>query len=150
LSRRAKPSTITFTITSTATKILAQLRASGLSALRRLKVLSFQKLDVYKCAIEFLALVAVIVIKLPRGYSYFADELKRAAMSILQNIAEGMGKPTEAEKFRYLGISRGSAMECGAILDACSVLKLIDANISEKGFNLIERIVSMLTKMIKV
>jgi four helix bundle protein len=125
-----------------------QLYVSELSALRRFKVLSYQKLDVYKCAIEFLALVAVIVSELPRGYAYFADELRRAAMSILQNIAEGVGKPTEAEQSRYFGISRGSAMECGAILDACSVLRLIDTIALERGLRLIERIVSMLTKMI--
>jgi len=112
-------------------------------------VLSYQKLDVYRCAIEFLALVAVIVSKIPRGYSFLADELKRAGVSIPQNIAEGVGKPTQPDRSRYLGIARGSAMECGAVLDACTVLRLADAEILEKGRDLLERIVSMLSKMMR-
>ncbi len=75
-------------------------------------MLSYQKLDVYQCAINFLVLAAAIVSGLPRGYSFLADELKRAAMSIPQNIAEGVGRPAEADRSRHFGIARGSAMEC--------------------------------------
>jgi four helix bundle protein len=80
--------------------------------MRKPKMLSYQKLDVYRCAVEFLALVAAILSKLPQGYSFLSDQLKRAATSIPQNIAEGVGKPTEADRSKYLGIARGSAMEC--------------------------------------
>jgi four helix bundle protein len=117
--------------------------------LEEIKMLNYQKMDVYQCSIEFLALAAAIVSRLPRGYSFLADELKRAAMSIPQNIAEGFGKSTEADKSRYWGIARGSAMECGAILDACTVLKLANAEILGKGQIYLERVVSMLTKMMK-
>jgi len=113
-------------------------------------VLNYPKLDVYRCAMEFLALTAVIFNKLPRGYSSLADEPKRAAMSIPQNIAEGVGKPTEADRSRYLGIARGSAMECEAILDACAVLRLASAETLEKGRGLLERIVCMLSKTMKI
>ena len=113
-------------------------------------MLSYQRLDVYQCAIKFLALAPVVLSKLPRGYSFLADELKRAAISIPQNIAEGVGKPTEADRSRYLGIARGSAMECGAILDACTVLGLANADTLDKGRDLLERIVSMLTKMMRI
>ncbi len=112
-------------------------------------MLSYQKLDVYKCAIQFLALVATIVARIPRGYSFLSDELKRASVSIPQNIAEGVGKPNEADRSRYLGIARGSAMECGSILDACAALRLIAPDTLEEGMDLLERIVSMLTKMMK-
>jgi hypothetical protein len=40
-------------------------------------------------------------------------------------------------------------MECGALLDACKALKLADPELLQKGGQLIERVVSMLTKMIK-
>jgi hypothetical protein len=39
------------------------------------------------------------------------------------------------------------AMECGAILDACSISGLINAIVLKKRLNLIERIISILTKM---
>jgi len=113
-------------------------------------MLSYQKLDVYQCSIQFIALAALLICKLPRGYFFLADELKRASVSIPQNIAEGVGKPTAADRSRYLGIARGSAMECGAILDVGITMKLFSASDPEKGIELIERIVSMLSKMMKL
>jgi len=38
-------------------------------------------------------------------------------------------------------------MECGAILDACKVLRLADEEVLEAGKALLVRIVSMLTRM---
>jgi four helix bundle protein len=113
-------------------------------------MLSYQKLDVYQCSIQFITLVAVLIRKLPRGYFFLADELKRASVSIPQNIAEGIGKPSIADRSRYLGIARGSAMECGAILDVGTTMMLFSANDHEKGMELIERIVSMLSRMMKL
>ena len=113
-------------------------------------MLSYQKLDVNRCSIQFIALVALLIGKLPRGYFFLTDELKRASVSIPQNIAEGVGKPAVADRSRYFGIARGSAMECGAILDVGVTLKLFSAPDHEKGTELLERIVSMLTKLMKL
>jgi hypothetical protein len=41
-------------------------------------------------------------------------------------------------------------MECGAILNVGTTLKLFSARDYEKGTELLERIVSMLTKMMKL
>jgi four helix bundle protein len=86
------------------------------------KLLSHERLEVYQCAIEFLALSVKIIDSLPRGNAVFSDQLKRAALSIPLNIAEGAGRLNEQDKGRFYGIARGSAVECGAILDACKVL----------------------------
>ena len=59
-------------------------------------MLSFQRLDVYQRAIEFLALVYDIVDALPRGHADRADQLTRAAESVVRNIAEGAGRWSEA------------------------------------------------------
>ena len=93
-------------------------------------MLSCQKLDVYQCAIQFIALVALLIGKLPRGFFFLTDEWKRASVSIPQNIAEGVGKPTVADRSRYFGIVRGSAMECGAILDVGATLTRISHQVS--------------------
>ncbi len=87
-------------------------------------MLSYQKLDVYKCAIQFVALAAKLIVKIPRGYSFLSDELKRAAVSMPQNIAEGVGKKSAIDRSHYLAIARGSAMECGSVLDVGVVFKL--------------------------
>ena len=52
-------------------------------------MLSFQRLRVYQLAIEFLVLATEIVEALPRGHAERADQLIRAAESVIRNIAEG-------------------------------------------------------------
>ena len=53
-------------------------------------MLSFQRLDVYQRAIEFLALASEMIEELPRGHAERADQLIRAAESVIRNIAEAM------------------------------------------------------------
>jgi len=112
-------------------------------------VLDYQRLDAYQCALQFAGLAFQIIKALPRGNSALADQLRRATMSIPLNIAEGSGKTTAKERRRYHAIARGSAMECGAILD---VLRLQDLHPqadskAEEARTLLVRIVSMLTRM---
>jgi four helix bundle protein len=111
------------------------------------KVLSYQKLDVYQCSTKFLALSYLVLNDLPPGYSFLADQLKRASLSIPLNIAEGSGKVGKKDSAKFYGIARGSSMECAAILDICRVLKVADEGTVEEGRELLVRIVGMLTKM---
>ena len=110
-------------------------------------ILDHEKLDVYKISIEFMAIAISLVDIIPRGYSSLGDQLKRAAWSIPLNIAEGCGKNKINDKKRFYAIARGSAMECGAIIDVCKVLKIEDENAFKQGKVLLIRIVSMLTKL---
>jgi four helix bundle protein len=111
-------------------------------------MLSFQKLDVYRCSIEFLAFARKQRLSLPRGHADLADQLKRSAESIPQNIAEGAGKTSRADKMKDYGIARGSAMESAAHLDLMRVEEVIEGESYRVGIELLERIVSMLTKML--
>ena len=110
-------------------------------------MLSFQRLHVYECAIEFLALAFRILAKLPRGHAGIADQMRRAALSIPLNIAEGAGRTTKPDAARHYGIARGSAMECAAIIDALVLLNIVDASEREAALVFLGRIVAMLTKM---
>jgi len=110
-------------------------------------MISFQKLDVYRCAIEFLALSTVLPADLPKGHSYLVDQLRRAALSVPLNIAEVAGRPSDADAKRHHGIARGSAMECAAIVDALHVLGAIDSPQHTRASDLLERVVSMLTRL---
>ena len=52
----------------------------------------FQKLDVYRCAVTFLGVASTLAERVPRGRSALADQLRRAALSVPLNIAEGSGR----------------------------------------------------------
>ena len=110
-------------------------------------MLSFQRLDVYQRAIEFLALVYEIVDGLPRGNADRAEQLVRSAESVVRNIAEGAGRWSEADSRSRYKIARGEAMECAASLDVMRLRKLIVDARYQKGIQLLEGVVAMLTKM---
>ncbi len=84
-----------------------------------------EKLDVYSKSIEFLASAEGIAHSLPRGRAYLADQLRRAALSITLNVAEGAGEFAIADKARFYRMARRSATESAAILDSCRILSLV-------------------------
>ena len=111
-------------------------------------MLSHEKLDVYQRSIEFLAAALRIAETNPRGQAALADQLRRAATSIPLNIAEGSGRSSgSADRSRFRGIARGSAMECGAILDVIRLLKVAPELDLERAKALLVRVIEMLSKM---
>lgn len=109
--------------------------------------MNFRKLTVYQVAISFLALSNQIADKLPTRYAAIADQLRRAALSIPLNIAEGSGKATGPDQRRFYSIARGSAMECAAIIDVCSALAIVEQDQIQDANQLLLSIVRMLSKM---
>ena len=85
-----------------------------------------ERLDVYRLALDFLVFANELTSKLPRGRAHFADQLGRAALSVLLNIAEGAGKTSPADKRRFYLTARGSATESAAMLDALARIGLLD------------------------
>ena len=110
-------------------------------------MLTFQRLDAYHLAVEFLALVIELTEDLPRGHSERIDQLNRSAESVIRNIAEGAGRWSPADVAKHYKIARGEAMECVASLDVLKVRKLVDASQYARGIGLLERVVATLTKL---
>jgi len=111
-------------------------------------MLSFQRLEVYQRAIEFLALVYDIVDELPKGHSERREQLVRAAAAVVRNIAEGAGRWSAADCAKHYKIARGEAMESAGSLDILKLRKLIRPQWYDRGIQLLESIVAMLTKMV--
>jgi four helix bundle protein len=110
-------------------------------------MLNHERLDVYQCALRFAALSFRILEGTPRGQSELSEQLRRATLSIPLNIAEGTGKAASRERARYYAIARGSAMECGAVVDLLRLQGLITEETGSEAKEALERIVAMLTKM---
>ncbi len=106
-----------------------------------------EKLEVYQLALRFLAVAYLIASRLPRGHSNLADQLKRAATSIVLNIAEGAEEFAEAEKKRFYRIAKRSGAECAAILDVARIIMHRRTEESVEGRDLLLRIVSILVRL---
>ena len=106
-----------------------------------------RKLDVYGVALDFVVLVDPLLEDLPPGRGYLALQLRKAAASIVSNVAEGAGEFAPKEKRRFYRIARRSGTESAAQLDILLRLELIDASEHEGASRLLHRIVSMLVKM---
>jgi four helix bundle protein len=109
-------------------------------------LLDAEKLDCYRIALEFQAIAVQLVPK--RGCAELCDQLDRAGISIVLNIAEGCGRRSPADKGRFYAMARGSATECAAILDLLGVRGLVDERLRLRGRSLLVRVVQMLTQLI--
>ena len=107
-------------------------------------VLDAERLDAYGVARAFQALTARLVPKLPGP---FRDQLERASLSILLNLAEGVGRTQPADKARYYAISRGSASECAALVDAVRARGWAEQTLCAEARGLLVRIVQMTTRL---
>jgi four helix bundle protein len=109
-------------------------------------VLDAEKLDVYRVALEFQALAGGLVPK--RGHAELRDQLDRASISIVLNIAEGAGRTSAPDKARFYAMARGSAAECAAILDLLWARSLVAATTRRRARALLVRAVQMLTRLV--
>lgn len=100
---------------------------------------SYRKLNVYKNAKAFVIDVYALIKKFPREEQYaLCDQLRRAAVSVPSNIAEGLSRFSSKEKAHFLEIAYGSLMEVQCQLDIAKDLKYI----TEDDFTRIDTIIS--------
>jgi len=109
-------------------------------------LLDAEKLDAYRVALEFQAVACQLLPK--RGYAELRDQLDRASISIVLNIAEGCGRRSPADKARFYSMARGSATECAAVLDLLAARGLVDARLRNRARSLLVRVVQMLSRLI--
>jgi four helix bundle protein len=111
------------------------------------RMLDYEKLDVYQCAVQHLGFVFKAIDRIPRGYAALVDQWRRAATSIPLNIAEAAGKITGADRTSRYAIARGEAMECGAVIDVVRFINVIPGAELDEGKRLVVRLVEMLTRL---
>lgn len=79
----------------------------------------------------------------------FKDQLQRAAISIMNNIAEGFDSGSDKKFISYLNISRGSCSEVNSMLYLCEDFKICDKEERLSLQNKLKVISSGCIKMIK-
>lgn len=81
---------------------------------------SFEELEVYKAAREYRKKIYELIKKLPPEEKYnLAGQMRRAALSLTNNIAEGHGRYHFQENIQFCRVSRGSLMELIDDLNTC-------------------------------
>jgi four helix bundle protein len=109
----------------------------------------FEKLEVYRRAIEWGERIESLCDPISSGNRHLTDQLRRAALSISLNIAEGSGRWHKRDKKHFYLIARGSAYECVPILDLLHRKKLLSDSVFGDLRNEIDIIAKMLTKLIQ-
>ena len=107
-------------------------------------LLDAERLDVYRVALEFHGKAAALAL---RADAIARDQLRRASLSVVLNIAEGAGQRSRGQKRHIYSIARGSAMESAAILDVLRGRGVASAAEARTARALAVRVVQMLTKL---
>src|SRR5262249_57686686 len=108
----------------------------------------FEKLVIWQLALEVLVIVDAIARQLPRPYGELADQLRRASLSVVANLAEGVGK-SGREQQRFFAIARGSACESAGLIEAASRLRLVADERRARSRSLLVRVGAMLTRIVR-
>ena len=107
------------------------------------------KLDVFVTGKELLLSCYKIAKLLPQEERFnMIQQLRRAALSIQLNIAEGSSRKSAIERRRFYEISRGSLIEVDTIFDVAVTLGYIKKEELEQTGMLIVKTFQMLSKMI--
>jgi four helix bundle protein len=110
-------------------------------------MLDYERLDVYQTALDFAAAAFEIRRPYPGAIQSYRTSCGEPRFSIPLNIAEGAGRPQAKDRAHFHAIARGSAMECGAILDLLLRLELASPSQIEPAKVLLVRAVAMLSRM---
>ena len=105
----------------------------------------FEKLNAWQESRKLVLAVYQLLKKFPNEERYaLCDQLRRAAISVPSNIAEGNGRISVKEQIRFLEIAFGSVMEIYCQLQIAVDLEYI----SEEDFNQIKPLIYNTSKMI--
>lgn len=108
----------------------------------------FRNLIVWQKAMDLTIAVYSLVKLLPREETYsLSDQMRRAAVSVPSNIAEGRGRNSEKEFVRFLVHARGSLWELSTQIEICERLHYINPSQSQVAKDLILEISKMIRSL---
>lgn len=88
---------------------------------------SYRNLNVYQFAKKFVVYLYGLLRQFPKEENYgLCDQLRRAAISITSNIAEGMGRVSLKEQIHFIEIAFGSLNEVMSQLELAYELHFIN------------------------
>ncbi len=106
-------------------------------------ITSYKQLTVWQKSFELVRQVYVLTEKLPKHEQFgLSNQIRRCAVSIPSNIAEGQQRHSRKEYLQFLAIARGSAAELDTQLLLIESIYGLDC---EKELSLLDEVQRMLT-----
>ncbi len=110
--------------------------------------LGYRKLDAYNKAQDVVKSVYVLLKKFPKEEQFaLCSQLRRAAVSITSNIAEGVTRYSYRDKVHFLEVSYGSLMEVMSQLEVAYSLGYITQSDLQNIEMLVVQVARLLTSL---
>jgi len=108
-----------------------------------------RRLHAYDRAIELVVKVYAATERLTFRWRSIVDQVRRSAVSIPLNIAEGVSETSARDQSRFLRIARRSAAECDAAFHILHATGAITDDVARDAEGRLNQIGAMLTGLIK-
>ncbi len=114
-----------------------------------MRMKDYKELLVWQKSMELVAELYRIIKLLPKEETFaLSDQMRRAAVSIPSNIAEGYNRNSDKELLQFLYISRGSTAELETQIIIAINLQYFSNSDAEKAMNLCNEVRKMLNSFI--
>jgi four helix bundle protein len=114
-----------------------------------MSVKSYKDLNIWQRSMDLVEFVYRITEDLPSKESFgLVTQMRRAAISVPSNIAEGYGRQSTGSYSQFLSIARGSLFELETQVEICIRLKYFHKTESEKLVAEIVEISKMISSLI--
>jgi four helix bundle protein len=109
---------------------------------------NFKELKVWQKAMDLACKTYQVTAKLPDSERFnLTSQARRSSVSVSSNIAEGAGRGTQADFFRFLDIAYGSSCELYTQLLLCEMLGFLNRDDITESLDQIDHIQKMITNL---
>ena len=110
---------------------------------------NYKQLDAWKLSMELVKTVYILTKKFPKEELYgLTSQVRRSAVSIPANIAEGLGRQYKKDTLQFLHISRGSIYELETLLNIAVEVEVIETDDFNGIMIILERSLKVLNGLI--
>jgi four helix bundle protein len=109
-----------------------------------------KNLEVWKESIDLVQKLYKLLENFPSEEKYgIISQLKRAAISVPSNIAEGAARRTDKEMYQFLSIAAGSLSEIDTLIEISKKLELLGTKEYKILYDKVEKIDALLRGLMK-
>ena len=111
---------------------------------------NYKTLDAWKVSMELVKEIYLLTKQFPKEELYgLTSQIRRSAVSIPTNIAEGLGRQYKKDTLQFFYVSRGSIYELETLINIGLMANIISENDFQKLLPPIERALKLLYGLIK-